>query len=261
MERFLNTTLIKIIEILLILALGVIIIKLLTKIIKRALLQSPIDNSIVGFILSALDLLLYFGLIIMMAYNLGIPLTTFTAILAPASVAISLAIKDSLSNVANGLIIVSTKPFKIGDHVQIGSVEGKIKNVKLLHTELVSFDNKKIIVPNNIVYNSEIINYSTNPTRRVDLLLTAKYGSDIDKIIKILEEIVYSTEDVLKSPAPVVRFNEQAASALVFKVMVWTQNNDYWKVYFSINERAYRRFMEENIEIPYNQLDVHIKED
>lgn len=178
--------------------------------------------------------------------------------ISACGVAIGLALKDSLSNVANGLIIVSTKPFHTGDFVAIGGFEGTVKEIGIIRTELVTGDNKTVVLSNNTVISSGIVNYSSNQTRRVDLVISVSYDTKIDKAKEAIIKGCKKTNNYLVEKGEFCEFAEMNSSSLDFKVRLWCLNPNYWSVYFEALRNIYEALIDANISIPYNTMDVNI---
>lgn len=248
----------KIVSGLITIILGFILIKIIKKIIKKLLYKSKIDKTALAFILSVITAILYIMYIYIVAYTLGIPMDSFVAIIASCGVAIGLALKDSLSNIANGLLLIINKPFEVGNYVKINGEEGTVRAIKLTTTEIVTPDNKIINVPNNSVTGSSIVNFNAFDTRRLDFTFSAAYGTDLEKVKALLIKIATEHPQVLKDPAPQSRLALQNASSLDFMLRVWVKAADYWNVKFDITETVINEFAKNKIEIPYNKLDVNL---
>lgn len=242
-----------------VLAGGIIIIRLLVYFLRRILVKSPLDNTLANFILTFIKFMLYMILLFILANVAHIPLTPLVTALGAVALAIGLALKDSLSNLANGVVILGTKPFKEGDFVDIGSISGTVKSIKMLTTELITTDNKKITVPNSKITSECVVNYSAKPTRRIEWKFGVSYESDLKQVRQTINEVISRHPAILHMPEPTVRLSEQADSALVFLVRVWVNNPDYWPTFFDVNEQVFEAFKAAGIEVPYNQLDVHLK--
>ena len=242
-----------------VLVLGYIVIKIVAAIFKKVLRRSKLDNAAGGFILIVIKIFLYLAYIIALLSLIGIPTTSLIALLSAFGLAISLAMQSTLSNFANGMIIIATKPFVEGDFVEINGVSGVIDSIHIFHTKLLTTDNKQITIPNSLIVNDNLINYTTQYTRRVELPFSVAYGSDVDKVKYTIMRVLGEYDLILPDPAPFVGLKELGASSLNFVVRVWVKNTDYWTTYFDLNEKILAALIHENIEIPFNQLDVHIK--
>lgn len=258
-ETYLPTVGLTVLEIVAALMLGMAIIRVVMRLARNLLLRSRLENSIASFLLSILNAVLYVILLAVIMSLLNIPLTTFVVVISAAGLAISLALQNSLSNLANGFVIISTKPFKEGDYVQIGDVEGTVKSIKMMNTKIMTSDNKIITVPNSTIVESNVVNYNARDTRRVDMLFGVSYSSDIEEVKRIILGVIAENPAIMTTPEPFVRLEEQAASSLNFRVKVWTANADYWDVYYDLNERVLEAFRKNGIEVPFNQLDVNIR--
>jgi small conductance mechanosensitive channel len=169
-------------------------------------------------------------------------------------------VQGVVSNLASGITLVVTKPFEEGDYVEIDGTGGTVESISIFSTKLKTGDNKVIIIPNGNVTSANIVNYSTKGTRRLDLVVTAAYGTEIAKVKETVLEVVSRHEEIFEDPAPVVRLKEQGDSALVFTVRVWLKSSDYWNVNFDLNEELYEAFEQKGIDIPFPQLDVRVKQ-
>ena len=258
-KNFLSTTGLNILTALVILFLGLLIIKTVSRIAKTSLQRTAIEGATASFVVSilnfALEIILIFLVISVLFPNASAGLI---AALGTAGLAIGLALQGSLANFANGIIIIFTKPFKEGDFVDIGGTSGKINSINILTTELLTYDNKKIVLSNTKVITSDITNYSSRPTRRVDLDVNVAYGSDMEKVKNVLSDIAKSHKKVLLSPEPLIRMSSHSESSIVFAFKVWTKTEDFWDVYFDLVETVYAEFQKSNISIPYRKLDVNI---
>jgi len=237
---------------------GGILISLLGKLLMKIIYSTKIDNASGGFFVALIKLALWIFLIFGCVSLLGIDGNSFLVAFSSVALAIGLALKDSLANIANGILIVVNKPFKKGDYVSFGSTEGTVKKITILTTELSTGDNKRIIVPNSTVSTSTVINYSSNPTRRLEMVYSVSYESDMKKVKEVLYDVISNYEYTLKTPAPFIFMAAHSASSVDFKVRIWVDNIDYWNAYFGLNEKVFEAFKESGIEIPYNKLDVNI---
>ena len=238
---------------------GKFLAKKVTQIIVKILgKQKNSDETLLNF----LDDIIYYllmAVVILTAFDkLGVDTTSFLAILGAAGLAIGLALKDSLSNFASGVMIIMFRPFKIGDIVNAGGVTGKVIEIHLFNTEFTTPDNQKILVPNGAIMAGSITNINAHDTRRVDLVIGIGYDDDIKKAKDLLEKIVNENEKVLKEPAVTVAVSELADSSVNFVVRPWVNTPDYWDVKFNLTQTIKERFDEEGISIPYPQTDVHL---
>lgn len=241
------------------LAVGIFIIKIVMKILHKALAKSKLERVAAKFIANVVKFLMYLVLIYIFAEMIGIPMTWFVAITTAASLAISLALEGSVSNLANGIILITTKPFKENDFVEIDGQSGSVKEIKILYTILTTLDNKAIVVPNKNVVENTIINYSANETRKVVFTFDVAYSSDVERVKAIISKVIINHEKVLLEPTPFVALKTLASSSITFTASCWCNSDDYWSVYYDIMDSVFNEFKRENISIPYNQLEVRLK--
>jgi small conductance mechanosensitive channel len=190
--------------------------------------------------------------------QVGIETTSFIAIFGAAGLAVGLALQGSLSNFAAGVLIVLFRPYRIGDFIEAAGVAGTVEQVQILTTTMKTPDNKKIIVPNSQIMDSIITNYSANDTRRVDMVVGVSYSDDLDKVKKVLEELVSADERILKEPEYKIAVSELADSSVNFVVRPWVKTADYWSVMWDLTELIKKRFDNEGISIPFPQRDIHV---
>ncbi|MCF7859363.1 MAG: mechanosensitive ion channel [Candidatus Cloacimonetes bacterium] len=249
----------KLIAAIAILFIGQFIVKLTKKFLVKVLKKKEVDTSIVSFISSlTYNILLVFVILAAMA-QLGIQTTSFIAVIGAAGLAIGLSLQGSLSNFAAGFLILILRPFKSGDAVEAGGVLGIINRINMFNSEFKTFDNKRVFVPNSQIMNGTITNYTAEDKRRVDLVVSTSYSTDIQKVKDIVLEIISKHELILDEPAPFIRLSEMADSSLNFKVRVWSNTVDYWTVYFDIMEQVKVEFDKNGVSIPFPQMDVHLK--
>ena len=216
-----------------------------------------LDPGLRTFLKSFLSIALNVLIIISVATYIGIPMTSFITMLASAGVAIGLALQGALSNLAGGVMILLFKPFKVGDYIEAGGNAGTVKAVTVFYTVLTTLDNKRVTVPNGSLTNAPIVNYSTESKRRVDLVFGVSYSSDIEAVKRVIRETALENGLIIKEPEPFIGLSSYNDSAVEFTLRVWCKTEDYWTVYFDINERMKGAFDKNGIEIPFPQLDVH----
>ncbi|HZK85132.1 MAG TPA: mechanosensitive ion channel domain-containing protein [Desulfosporosinus sp.] len=237
---------------------GLITIRWITKRLEKYLGKLAIDTTLKPFVISIINVSLKVLLIISIIKVLGIDTTSFVAVIASAGFAVGLAFQGSLSNFSGGVLLLTVRPFKVGDYVEAAGYEGTVQAIQILYTELITVDNKVIFIPNGNLSNTSIINYTAKDTRRLDLKFSVGYEEDSNKVMNILKEILDNHSLVFKNPEPFVRMSEHGDSAIVFTVRVWVNTTDYWTIHFDILETVKNRFDKEKISIPYPQMDVHI---
>jgi len=241
-----------------VLVVGMIVIKWGGNKLKVIFDKSKMDVSLKPFIISLIDALMKILLLVAIVGILGIPTSSFVAVLASAGLAIGLAFQGSLSNIAGGVLLLTTKPFAVGDFIEVNGQMGTVEGIKILQTELVTPDNKVIVIPNGGLANSSIVNFSKKETRRVDFKFGVSYDANNSEVMAILKDVISKQAPVLKDPEPFVRMSEHGDSAIMYTVRVWVKAKDYWDVHFNVIEEVKKQFDEKNISIPYPQMDVHM---
>ena len=191
----------------------------------------------------------------------GISTSGLLAALSAAAVAVALALKDSLSSIAGGIILLLTRRFQTGDYVCINGESGNVVQIDMMHTVLKTLDNRHVVIPNSIVVNSQVVDYSSEETRRLDLTFSVSYDNDTEAVKRVITDTVLADSAVSCDPAPFVGITEYAASSVDFTAQVWCKTSDYLSLSFRLREEMRAAFDENGISIPYNQLDVHIKND
>ena len=243
---------------LLVVVIGIIVEKILMALLRKVLFKTKMDTAVISFVLSITKVVLKVAIVILALGALNLDVTALTASLGMFGVALSVALKDTLSSVANGINIIVNKPFKNGDFVEIGSYSGVIKGIKIMSTELVTGDNKVVVIPNNMVNTSAIVNYSTQDIRRIDMSMDTAYGSDVETVKNAMYEVLATNDLVLKDKDIMVVLENYGSSAISYKARFWVKNADYWKAFWQIKEDFVHSFNKYGIEIPFDQLDVHI---
>lgn len=248
----------KLLYALIVFIIGRILIKWLTKLMKKSKFAQKHDATVVRFLQNFVGIALHIVLVVSIIGILGVPLASVVTVIASAGVAIGLALQGALSNVAGGIMILLFRPFRLGDFVDTAGHSGTVSDIGIFYTVLTTPDNKVVTIPNGTIMGDSVINYSVKDTRRVDLVFSVAYGTDVEKVKSILLAEAEKHELVLKDPAPFCRLSKQNESSLDFTMRVWAESKDYWQVNFDILEAVNTRFAAEGIEIPFNQLDVHI---
>lgn len=240
------------------LIIGLFIIKMIVKYTKKVMLAKDLDATLTGFLTNLVSWGLKILLVITVAGIVGIPMTSFVAILGAAGLAIGLALQGTLSNFAGGILLMVFKPYKVGDFIQAQGESGTVKSIQIFTTILLTTDNKTTFIPNGAIMNGNIQNITMQDTRRVDLKIGVSYDADIRKAKEILMDVLINNNKVLKEPAPVVAVADLGDSAVVFNVRPHVLTDDYWIVYSEVLEEAKIKLDENKIGIPYPQMDVHI---
>ena len=236
------------------------IAKGLTGLAEKIMNKRKVDPTIVSFVANMTYIALLVFVVLAALGQLGIQTTSFIAVIGAAGLAIGLALQGSLSNFAAGFLMIIFRPFKVGDYIEGAGVAGTVETIHIFTTQLLTPDNKTVIIPNASLTAGNITNYTAKGTRRVDLLFGIGYGDDIDKAKKIMADILAKDERIFKNPAPKIALVELADSSVNFVVRPWVKADDYWDVYFELNENIKKSFDAEGISIPFPQRDVHVYE-
>ena len=243
---------------LLILVIGFYIARVFSRYVSKLIIKLTGDETLGGFLRNVVFVALFILIIITALTNLGVQTTSIIAVLGTAGLAIGLSLKDSLCNLAGGILIIVLRHFKKDDLVVIGSVTGKVQEVNLFQTKLVTLDNQVVIMPNSMVVSAPVTNVNVNPTRRMDLIFSVSYTSDLQKAKTILEEVFASDEYVLQDPKPLVGVDVLNASSVDFMVRFWVKTGENINAKLTLLQKVKIRFDAEGIEIPYNKLDINL---
>lgn len=240
------------------LVIGWSVIKGAVRLAGNQIEKSKLDESLKPFLISVVSVALKVMLVITVISILGIPVASFVAILGATGLAIGLAFQGALSNLAGGVLLLTMRPFKVGDYIEGGGYSGTVKAIQILYTELITPDNRMIYVPNGNLSNAGIVNYSVHDTRRVDFTFGVGYEADNKHVRETLSEVIHAHDLILKDPEPFIRLSAHGDSAVDYVVRVWVKAEDYWTVHFDIMESVKTRFDQEGISIPYPQMDIHM---
>ncbi|GAB3097651.1 mechanosensitive ion channel [Aestuariicella hydrocarbonica] len=232
--------------------------KLLSSALGRGLAAKNIDPTVAHFTKNIAYYALFAMVVVAALGQLGIQTASFVAIVGAAGLAVGFALQGSLANFAAGVLLILFRPFKVGDYVEAGGTAGVVKEVSIFSTILTTPDNKVVIIANNAVMSNNITNYSTMPTRRVDLKVGISYGSDIKLAKQVMQDIADADSRILKDPAVQIAVSELADSSVNFVFRSWVNSADYWGVFFDFTEQVKLKFDEKGIEIPFPQMDVHL---
>ncbi len=235
------------------------LINLLNRFMKRTYDRHKVDASLQQFLHSLIDIVLKVLLVLTVMGILGIQMTSFIAILGAAGVAIGMALQGTLQNFAGGVIILLLRPFKVGDYIEQGSYAGFVENIQIFNTTLRTYDARKIIVPNTELATKSMVNHFSLPQRRVTIDVGLAYGMSVEKAKAVMLRVAAENPMVLQEPAAFATLENFGDSALNMRLYAWTLPENYWKTIFTLNEGIYNAFREESLEIPFNQMDVHIK--
>lgn len=258
---FLPYLAIKIIGVVLLLLLFPKLLKHFVKLIHRGMMRKNMDDLLMSFIESLLSTFGYVIIFFLVISILGVKTTSLIAFLGTAGLAVGLALQGSLSNLAGGVLILFFRQFSKGDYIATttSGIEGTVVSIRILYTTLLNANNQTIIVPNSQLANSSVINYSTQPERRLDLTYSASYDADVDLVLATLKGIAESHPKILKDKPITVRLKAHNASSLDYAFRAYALQKDYWDVVFDCHENVRKEFKKAGIEIPYNKLDVYTK--
>lgn len=234
------------------------IAKKLSSLIGRLMDKGEVDKTLSSFLVSIIDILLMVVVVLAAIKNLGIDTTSFIAILGAAGLAVGLALQGTLGNIGSGVILILFRPFRVGDFITVGGESGTVKSITLFNTELLTADNKVILIPNSSVASGNITNFSKMSTRRVDFVFGIGYNDDLKLAKQTLQEIINADGRILKDPESFIGVGELGESSVNFTVRVWVKAADYWGVHFDTIEKVKLTFDERGISIPYPQMDVHL---
>ncbi|MFV0344656.1 MAG: mechanosensitive ion channel family protein [Bacteroidales bacterium] len=243
----------------LILVVGWLVIKLICTFVNKIIDKRISDKSVRSFVEAIISVALKIVLAIVVISKLGIDTSSFIAFLGTLGLAVGMALSGALQNFAGGVILLVSKPLNIGDFVEIGDKKGTVDLITILNTKLVTPDNKVVFVPNNKIISGEIVNYTKLATRRVDMTFSIPYDEDVDRARAVIQKEIDSLgEIVLSNPEPFIGLGEMADSAIILYTRMWTKTEDYWTVFFDMQEKVKKAFDANKINIPFPQQDIHI---
>lgn len=258
-KNFFTGNIFNIILFLAVLIIGFLVILIAMKIIRKLFNRSKLDKTITSILCMVIKFVLIFIYLMILCSIVGIPISSLLAIFTALSLAIGLAVQSSLSNVANGMVIIGSKPFKLDDYVSIDGTEGTVLEIKAISTKLKTPSGEIVSVPHSKTINSIIKNYNTTPERRLDITVSVEYGSDIEKVKEVLTGVIEAQATKLPDTDVTVRLTKCSDSSLDFVTRFWVLNEDYWNTYFDVNEQYVKALNDNGIGIPYNTIDVNIK--
>lgn len=244
-----------------VLVLGIVIIWIIMSIIKRAMRHREMDPIVINFTCGIIRFCFLLVLVLVLLSTIGVQITGITAAISAAVLAIGMALKDNLSNLANGLILVASKKYKTGDYIVVGSVEGSITEINFLFTTLKTIDGKQVLMPNSTMVNSQVTNLGAYPTRRIELTIPVAYESDVEKVKELILDVMHSDGRVYLDPAPFCALKTLNASSIDFFAHCWVDSTDYWDVYYYLVEHIFNELKREGIVIPYQQIEVRQRND
>ena len=227
------------------------VIKALMGPIERLLDKLNVDLTLRGFLRTVIRVVLNFVAVCIVAESIGIPIASLLAVLGMLGLAVSLSVQGALSNLSNGIMLLITKPFKAGDYIAAAGIEGTVKEISMLCTKIITVDNKDIFVPN----------FSSEPVRRVDIVIRAGYNNDIATVKKALTEAVAATNKTLNDPEPFIRLSGYKEYAVEYTIRVWAQGSDYWNVYFDLLENISKAYAANGVKGAVPGMNIYMQED
>lgn len=243
---------------LIVLVAGLVLVKVILKITEKTLKKTTLDGAVHTFVLSAIKIVLYIVLVVVLLGTLNVPTTPLVTVLGAGGAAIALALKDSLGNIAGGLLLLVNQPFKKGDEIDIAGNYGEVDGIDLFVTTLRTYDNKVITIPNGTINTSVIVNYTRRERRRVDCKFGISYDSDLVLAKSVLLKVAESNPDIYEDPAPFIGVASHGDSAVILDLRVWCATENYYSVKYALTEQVKLAFDEADISIPYPQMDVHV---
>lgn len=247
----------KLVPAVLLLVIGIVIVKLVNKLVKTGLKKAKLEKAAHRLVLSVVNAVMYILLGLIVATKLGIDVTSVVALASVLTLALSLALQNMLTNVIGGFTILSTNPFHSGDYVEIAGQGGTVTEINMTYTELTTPDGRLISIPNSAVVAAQIVNYSSEPVRRVEVNVTASYNSPVQDVIGALCA-AGAVDKALTDPSPFAAVSSYGDSAIQYTLRVWVKNADYWDVYFAVNQNVKKIFDERGIDMTYPHLNVHL---
>ncbi len=238
---------------------GMLVISIIRKIIRKRFEKRDMESSLRGFLNSIIGILLKVLLWITVIGMMGVEMTSFIAIIGAVGFAVGMALSGTLQNFAGGVMILLFKPFKSGDFIDAQGYAGTVSEIQIFNTILKTPDNKTVIIPNGGLSTGAMVNFSTEPRRRVDFVFGIGYGDDVDKAKQVLMNLINNDSRIIKDPEPFVAVTELADSSVNIVVRVWAEAANYWGIYFDLTENVYKTFDKEELNIPFPQMDVHVQ--
>lgn len=247
-----------IIKVVLVALIGLLLAKVFLRLCRKGLQRSKMDKSAHHFFYSVLRGVVYIVLVLVILQTMGVEMSSIVALFSVCGVALSLAVQDSLSNVCGGVLLLVSKPLELGDYVLINGVEGEVVKISLLNIKLHTVDNKAIYIPNGVVTQNTIINYSKETTRQLDLDIPIGYEDDYRKAEELIRQVVLSNPKTIPNPPPLIRIMNYGDSAIMIKLRVWVSKDDLWELRYDVLEQVKDAFDREGISIPYQRVDVQM---
>jgi small conductance mechanosensitive channel len=233
------------------------LIKYLNRLVEKIMSSKDFDSSVASFLKSLINIILTAALLLTIVNILGINTTSLVALLASIGVALGMALSGTLQNFAGGVMILLFRPYKVGDYILAQGQEGTVKEIQIFNTMIVTADNRTIFIPNGGLSSNTIINYNNQKNRRIEWVIGVDYGTDYDKAKNIILDIIHKDTRILAKPAPFIALKTLNESSVDLLIRVWVVKENYWDVYFDVNEQIYKIFADKEINIPFPQLTVH----
>ena len=233
--------------------------KIISALASRLLNASKtLDDTLRGFVKSAVKIVLWLLTAIIVADTLGIPTTSLVALFSVVGLALSLSVQNIMANLFSGITLLMTRPFAVGDYIELAAQGGSVKSIGLFYTVIATGDNKTVSIPNSSVTASTVVNYNGEDKRRVDMLFSASYDDSTEKVKAAIMEAVFADERILSEPEPFVGLKEYKPSSIDYALRVWCRNEDYWSVYYSLNENVRDSFAKNGVTMTYEHINVHM---
>lgn len=259
LATFFSSGLGKVVLFIIVAIIGFILIKLFIKFLRKLGKKIKLDQTVYNFLITVIKFVLWVLYALTLLAIVGVPITSLVAIITALTLGVTLAIQSSVSNLANGVILLANKPFKIGDFVEIDGVSGTVVDISIFNTKIRTNNNEIVTMPHNITINKPIIDYTSLEMRRIALDISVSYDSDVDKVKKVLWDAIREQDLVLQDQPNSVNLAKMNSSSIDFSVKVWTATENYWPCFYDVTDTIFKKLNENNIEIPYNKLDVFIK--
>ncbi len=246
---------------LVIIVIGAVVSKIIGNLLVKAMEKKGVDSSIHSFIRTIVVFLINLVFVLSAFSTLNIDVNSFITALGAAGVTAGIGLQSSISQFASGIQIIVNKPFKSGDYIEVGAVSGKVQEIKMMYTTLLTIDNKRVIIPNSTVTTSNIVNYNSESKRRIDFVFSISYDASIDHAKKVLLDVIQKNEMILADPEPLVAVKEHGPNSVNLACLLWCNGTNYWDVFYYMQENVKKAFDENGISIPYGQLDIHFIKD
>ncbi|MBQ6921660.1 MAG: mechanosensitive ion channel [Clostridia bacterium] len=260
-KDFFTGNYLKIIEFFAILLIGIVVIKLILTLARRIFRRANAEPMTQNFIVTLIKFALWLVLILILLSKIGVEISGIITAISAILLAIGMALQSNISNLANGIVIITTRMFKKGDYICVNGAEGSITEIRFLFTVIITKDNKRITLPNSMIVNNAVTNFGANPRRRIDFTFTVAYESDVAKVKEIILNVLKSNGAVYLDPEPFCKLKNLGSSGLDFFANCWADSEDYWDVYYYTVENVYNEFKKHGVSIPYDQMEVRLRTD